>query len=869
MSDASVKLGLAIQADMKRALKQIDHLQREVSRVGKNTSGIDKFNRKLDKTQKRFKGLMAGAKGFVGLLAAYGVGRFFKEVIDKTKEQQEALALVESQLKATGNQVGFTTDELADMASQFQKTTKYGDESILRIQSQLLAFRQITKPVFQDTIQAILDFSEVTGRDASQSVRTLGQVINDPVNAMGRLTQAGVALDTETKNQIRNLAKKGHLLKAQRMLLDELENSYGGAAQAAKHKLGGAVEALGNAFGDLLEAKDGMPAATEAINDLTDTLQDPEVKKGFDNIVSGIGRIVSVSAKAITKLSEVGQRVGILLAQAGGKSDANDQLATNEEFIKRTEKQLRILRNYQKGEADAAMALVGPNSPQGLIANALGEDVKATDANIAKAVASLEQRLERFKKARETLQKGDGSFGFTQPKSGETPSNATPDNTPVTDPKEAVANAQAALKLLQDANEREIRALDAQLKAHTISLSDYYQKKVSLEQASVDAEIAAEKKKLDTVKDDAAKRKEIETQITLLERKRADIAVQASREQAAAEKDLQQQLDGVRQALLEAQGDGAKAQIESIRKEYAELLKQLKAAGNQAGIDLVESLIDTKTAQAKLDELEGKFRDTLALMQADEQSIQAQQNAGLLTELQAREQIVDLHKKASEQLSTLIPQMEQLAAATGNPQAIAQVKQLEAQLIDLGAAANEVATRIKGGLKDALAGTIDDVLTGAVKGKDAVRQLGNAVFEMISKIIAEKLAAQAIDSSGGSAIGGLIASLFHSGGTVGSGGAARRAVSPLLFAGAERFHTGGFPGLKANEVPTILKRGEEVLSTGDPRNRLNGGGAGGVVVHQSNTFQISSPNGQISKESQQQTATRVGQATRRALRRNS
>ena len=863
MSDANVKLGLAIQADMKKALKQIDQLQREVSRVGKNTSGIDKFNRKLEKTQKRFKGLMAGAKGFVGVLAAYGVGRFFKEVIDKTKEQQEALALVESQLKATGNQVGFTTAELADMASQFQKTTKYGDESILRIQSQLLAFRQITKPVFKDTIQAILDFSEVTGRDASQSVRTLGQVINDPVNAMGRLTQAGVALDTETKNQIRNLAKNGHLLKAQRMLLDELENSYGGAAQAAKHKLGGAVEALGNAFGDLLEAKDGMPAATEAINDLTDTLQDPEVKKGFDNIVGGIGRIVSVSAKAITKLSEVGQGLGILLAKGGGAGDPTDQLAQTEKFLDEATRKLEVL----KGAGNKADFLSAPEAAA-IIQQQLGAQAKFTDENLAKAQQQLQNYIKLMRKAKADLENGAGSFGFSKPKLAETPSSSTPDNTPVTDPKEAVANAQAALKLLQDANDREMRALDARLKAHTISLSDYYQKKVSLAQSAIDAEIAAEKKKLDSVKNDAAKRKQIETQITLLERTRADVAVQASREQAAAEKDLRQQLDGVRQALLQAQGDGAQAQIEEIRKQYAELLKQLKADGNQAGIDLVESLIDTKTAQAKLDELEGKFRDTIALMQADEQSIQAQQNAGLLTELQAREQIVDLHKKASNELSGLIPKMQELAAATGNPQAVAQVKQLEAQLIDLGAAANEVKLRIQGGLKDALAGTIDDVLTGAVKGKDAVRQLGNAVFEMISKIIAEKLAAQAVDSSAGSAIGSFIASMFHTGGMVGSGGAQRRAVSPLVFAGAPRFHAGGFPGLKADEVPAILKRREEVLTANDPRNRLNGGG-GGLVVQQTNTFQISAPDGRISKESQQQTAARVGQATRRAIRRNS
>jgi hypothetical protein len=40
----------------------------------------------------------------------------------------------------------------------------------------------------------------------------------------------------------------------------------------------------------------------------------------------------------------------------------------------------------------------------------------------------------------------------------------------------------------------------------------------------------------------------------------------------------------------------------------------------------------------------------------------------------------------------------------------------------------------------------------------------------------------------------------------------------------ERYHTGGIAGLKADEVPAVLKRGEEVLTQADPRHRDNGGG---------------------------------------------
>lgn len=59
--------------------------------------------------------------------------------------------------------------------------------------------------------------------------------------------------------------------------------------------------------------------------------------------------------------------------------------------------------------------------------------------------------------------------------------------------------------------------------------------------------------------------------------------------------------------------------------------------------------------------------------------------------------------------------------------------------------------------------------------------------------------------------GGLFSGIFHDGGIVGQGGTSR-SVHPAVFAGAQRYHTGGIAGLSANEVPAILQRGELVIS---------------------------------------------------------
>lgn len=72
-----------------------------------------------------------------------------------------------------------------------------------------------------------------------------------------------------------------------------------------------------------------------------------------------------------------------------------------------------------------------------------------------------------------------------------------------------------------------------------------------------------------------------------------------------------------------------------------------------------------------------------------------------------------------------------------------------------------------------------------------------------------------------SVLTGITAAKRHNGGLAGQG--VGQLYSPLVFANAPRYHTGGIVGLQPNEVPAILQQGEEVLTKQDPRHRNNGG----------------------------------------------
>ena len=142
------------------------------------------------------------------------------------------------------------------------------------------------------------------------------------------------------------------------------------------------------------------------------------------------------------------------------------------------------------------------------------------------------------------------------------------------------------------------------------------------------------------------------------------------------------------------------------------------------------------------------------------------------------------------------------------------------------------------GLSDTLVGAFrsagnafrDFVKTGKVDFKSlvasiledlAVLQFRNAVLGPIANALS-----RAFGGFGGSNAGVIPmvnASIWHQGGMVGAG-APMRAVPALAFADAPRMHAGGWAGLRPDEVPAILQRGERVLSRRDVAAGMAGGG---------------------------------------------
>jgi hypothetical protein len=149
--------------------------------------------------------------------------------------------------------------------------------------------------------------------------------------------------------------------------------------------------------------------------------------------------------------------------------------------------------------------------------------------------------------------------------------------------------------------------------------------------------------------------------------------------------------------------------------------------------------------------------------------------------------------------------------------------------------ANEEAAKALRSLgKDVMSGFISDLRAG----KSASEALAGALNKVADKLI--DITLNSIFDGGGG-IGGLlgggksrgllggflIPGILHSGGVAGSDGYGHgRAVSPSVFAGAKRYHSGGVAGMQPGEVPAILQKGEVVI----PKNAKAAPQTGGYIT---------------------------------------
>jgi len=290
----------------------------EVDKAVKNLNQLDKQTRTTEKVFKALGGTITSA------LSIKAIADFASKSTTAYRQQKEAVSVLENVLNSVGATAWTSSEQLGAMASGFQKITNYGDETILSMQSVLLGFRNIKGDQFKSATKAILDMSTVMKMDLKSAAQVVGKALDDPINGLDSLKRQGFAFTDSQKAMIKTMLDVGDIAGAQKIILDELETTYGGAAEAAAD-MGTQIK---NSLGDLLEGYGKLLATLSSGSGVLEKFRD-----GIDYVSDALWNFDEYFAKAA----------------GGDKYKAWYESLSDTRKLEEAQKQLTAAReNYQK-----------------------------------------------------------------------------------------------------------------------------------------------------------------------------------------------------------------------------------------------------------------------------------------------------------------------------------------------------------------------------------------------------------------------------------------------------------------------------------------------------------------------------------------
>lgn len=237
-------------------------------------------------------GSIAAALG--GILAFRKINSIIKQSIRLSSIQEDAVNELNTALKATGAFSEAASKDIQNFASELQKVSTIGDEATLSTAALIQSLGALPIDKLKEATQAAADLSAGLGIDLRSAALLVGKAAAGEVSSFSRygLIIKKASDNTTTFNNT----------------LTALNERFGGAAESKLKTFSGAVEALGNSYGDLLESLGDIVTkspsfiavintTTTLITKLTESLSGVSANDPFAELLSGVitfGRGVSL-----------------------------------------------------------------------------------------------------------------------------------------------------------------------------------------------------------------------------------------------------------------------------------------------------------------------------------------------------------------------------------------------------------------------------------------------------------------------------------------------------------------------------------------------------------------------------------------------
>lgn len=595
--------------------------------------------------------------------------------------------------------------------------------------------------------------SGVSGESFEKGLRKLSTTMLEAATGSEDAARGFSAVGVEFKNQ------DGTLRSTDQVLLDLAERFKAMPDGAEKTAL--AVQLFGKSGAELIPF---LNQGRDGINELAAEMQALGVQMSSETAAQA-GNFNDALDKLHLATTSIGNQIiaSLLPAlndMAGGMVESAKQGGTLRAILDGV---VLVLKTLALGAATVGKAFValGEAIGAGVAAavEALKGNTEGAKAIIADLKGNLVKRLDELASFRDSLFdpkpievkapkiQADPELlqRLTKPKAVKPPQDTTGAQTTL-----MKAQLDAEFALLKDGLNRQQTALDAALEDRLVSVRDYYTQKTALEQREVDAEIARKQQELARSQQVAATGKsendrlkakaevaKAEADLITLNNRRTDIEQANARKAAQAERELADALAQAREELAQITGTATDADRQAaIERSYRDLRARLALDADADGVSLVDRLINVKAAQANLAALEAQWRQVTERLRNAQEAIQTQQQAGLLTEAQARQQIVTLQQQSATEMERLLPTMQQAAQAIG-PDAVIRVQAWRNELDRTRLTVDEMAP-LWNRIGESFGGALNGMITGAQTWRSALA----SIFQQVADAFLQQIVIQ-------------------------------------------------------------------------------------------------------------------------------
>jgi hypothetical protein len=235
-----------------------------------------------------------GANFAIAGAAIAGIGIAISKNVESLARIETINAQTVQTITSMGNAANISAGEVEALAGRLETLTAVEAESIQEGANLLLTFGNIKdelgegNDIFSQTTEIMVDMGVALRKGPVETATMLGKALNDPIQGLTALRRVGVSFTEQQIEQVKALQSSGDLMGAQKLILQELQNQYGGSGAAYAKTFTGQLELMGHELGTIGEEATMavMPALQMMVEELRELIPviGPQLKEAIESV---------------------------------------------------------------------------------------------------------------------------------------------------------------------------------------------------------------------------------------------------------------------------------------------------------------------------------------------------------------------------------------------------------------------------------------------------------------------------------------------------------------------------------------------------------------------------------------------------------